>query len=62
MGKQFNKAKKFVKSSSKKVAKKAGAAVGVLGSAVGVFMGGAASTMEVGKLISLLNHILFNCI
>ena len=47
MGKQFNKAKKFVKSSGKKVVKKAGAAVGVLGSAVGVFMGGAASTMEV---------------
>ena len=50
MGKQFNKAKKFVKSSGKKVVKKAGAAVGVLGSAVGVFMGGAASTMEVRKM------------
>ena len=51
MGRQFDKAKKFVKSSGKKVVKKAGAAIGGLGSAVGIFMGGGASTMQVHEMM-----------
>lgn len=47
MGRQFDRAKKFVKSSSKKVVGKVGSAIGTIGSAVGTFMSSGSSAREV---------------